>query len=1508
MINMLFADMFARGCGGLGEGICAVFTQILYALLQLLCTLLGTFVDLLNIAFYIFAGIDYGDGRFNIVQESTGEKKSILDYFVFNETVTKSYLSLAVIALVLVAIFTIYKIVKQDYFDKAGPRSKGPIFRNVAISCISFILVLPIFYLIIHASSLLAVEVLSAMNVDMDTYAGMKVLELAWSDNGQAMHVLNNRMATEAVTGKAGSAWYLEGDLFFTLLADGNLVRYDAEILRKVSFGGSETGEWSGALATYSQDVTIAGVGTIKNYLFYAQFYWYIFFIAIIVALKAMWTLVLAMIQRIFKLLGLFIVAPAPISQYVLDDGAKFKKWLEQSIQEGLRLVTASFSFAIFLMVIGIITDINFFSAFSESMNAASNGRNEALNVNATALAYAGEFTNIPTVTNTGLMSSYQYQSYVDNAAGWDLLWKNVNSDFAGVQASVWQQVKDQGCEIIIVAGTPTCKASFFQSLINAFLQSLLVIAAGGAIKDLDTLLTPLISGAAGSLDSGNTGGAVNAVGKAAVSVGAAVAGGVIGGIAGSVEARKQAEKEGKDKEKQDYENNKPGDDENKDPTGGGTNTPVPSNSVETPQSQEEENNDEVENVTGGDIEQNPQGEGGEEQNDDTVETPKSETEENNDEEPKQEEGGEDGEGQPKISNDILDVDNIKKGIGGVVNGAKGVFNGAVNKVKGINQAISSSKVGRFFRKNLLGKAIMAPGKLGMRLAGGALKYGVPGVLAGVKRGLGAGLKSAGAAVATAIVGKEAVGSFLEAKKGATDKEEKNTARKERISNASFNKAREQRIIDDNRKKQDTYQTAVDDLRSAGNEEVGAIKNLDNANQELNDANLQLDTAVISQLPQGSQEKIAKSQNAINGVYKKYGVSSTQELDDKIAKREEEINSNPNATQEEKDELAKMKLARTKVNAAQTVIDSNLPTSLTKAVSGIGSNGTNHFAVGGVLHNVAGKKHSEITKHIADQQKSTNEQIKTQQAIVDDLSKPEAEREAAKKKVAELTKQQEQLTDAEKLMTGMTKKEQQIFDSEAVMAARGRRVKAQNGVATAETRMQAAQKNVQVAQRNVQTAATAHARSVGLATRLTSTEGFTKVNGNSTSTRGAGIMARVGQVDSNIPLAPTDMTNNEFAKKPVVKEFLRETGIKVGPDGLYDVGAMRQKVNDYYGSGTLTKKQAAQKKILEDSIEAYGKKTTMPESVSYGEYFKTKLDTAQTNFNTTRENLTTATTDLQIAGKKYFGMEGKSVDEIKKQYETIKDTLPKDQRTAMSNVIKKYDQANTNHTQAGATLKAMQIHQNYVQTTQGLIDTRTAAMGQNAKQLQQLHNTSKAYGTIIQQCNAGTTPQLTPQQMAELSKYGIKIDGNSGTNDIKTAAERAKTQVDTQFGRVAEKNNGIKSEIDEFKAALRGIVDDMRKPAPTQTTSAGTPTFTPRFTGDGVASTAGGNTGGTSRFEIPGSNTGSGDNPGFNQQDQERMQSEIIKQNNDLLRKLERENLQNRQILEDIEDNTKPNS
>ena len=143
---------FPRLC----DGIVAFFWQLFHGLLGLIYKVLGLFADLLNIAFYIFAGVELGsekvpgtDNMYAVEITTDGSRQNILDYFVLSKTMQKAYLWMALLGLLLVVVFTIYKIIKQDYFEKAGPRSKGPIFRNVAISCISFLLVVPIFYIII---------------------------------------------------------------------------------------------------------------------------------------------------------------------------------------------------------------------------------------------------------------------------------------------------------------------------------------------------------------------------------------------------------------------------------------------------------------------------------------------------------------------------------------------------------------------------------------------------------------------------------------------------------------------------------------------------------------------------------------------------------------------------------------------------------------------------------------------------------------------------------------------------------------------------------------------------------------------------------------------------------------------------------------------------------------------------------------------------------------------------------------------------------------------------------------------------------------------------------------------------------------------------------------------------------------------------------------------------------------------------------------------------------------
>jgi hypothetical protein len=496
--NMLNVDVTLKGCGGIGTGICAAISQGMYWVLTIICKILGLFADLLNIAFYIFAGVDInsttiGDSSSNIYDITVGDqKKNILDYFLFSEVMQKAYWALVAIGLVAILIFTIYKIVKQDYFDKSGPRSKGPIFRNVAISCISFLLVIPIFYLIVHVSALLAIVVMDAMGMDSSVFAGAKIFQLSWSDNGKAMLWINNKLRGLSTNESTQLKWLwdLNEQTLFAGLADGDYVSYDTAITSKIT----NITNWSGNQLV---NLIVLDDGKASNANGDVNFYWYIDIVGTIVAIKALKQLIFAMIQRVFKLMGLFLVAPSPISQYVLDDGAKFKSWMSQSIQEGLRVVVATMSFAIYLIALNLIGDIDFISAFTNAISASSVSEGSttaqlSANVSTSLLVYNGEITR-----------------------------------------SSITMLEDSAI------------TTAFQSLVNAFMKICLIMGAGGAITDLDAVLTPLISGGKTSLDSGEVGKAVSApinateglinrgvataMGAARVGIGAAA--GAIGGL-----------------------------------------------------------------------------------------------------------------------------------------------------------------------------------------------------------------------------------------------------------------------------------------------------------------------------------------------------------------------------------------------------------------------------------------------------------------------------------------------------------------------------------------------------------------------------------------------------------------------------------------------------------------------------------------------------------------------------------------------------------------------------------------------------------------------------------------------------------------------------------------------------------------------------------------------------------------------------------------------------------------
>lgn len=472
-----------EGFFGFFESLGAILVQFWYTIVTVLVKVAGYFADMMNIAFYIFAGVDINstkDGVSNIYDISVhGEKKNILDYFVFSDTMQKAYFWLALLGLLLVVIFTIYRIIKQDYFDRAGPRSKGPIFRNVAISCISFLLVIPIFYLIIHASSLLAVVVMDAMGMDASQFAGAKVFQLSWSDNGEMVKYING-----ALTGSGYKSLKLvdslHGQTLFTILANGKHVEKSGGIMYSLGLA-----KWSAADEIYTDIKPWSGrlaiIDSAGQTMDPPTFYWYLYFIGIIITIKSMYTLLLAMMQRIFKLMALFLVAPSPISQYVLDDGQKYKSWLAQSIQEGLRLVVAVMSFSIYLIVLNLVGNIDFVSAFKTASGIDSI---QQINVTTGLLETGNELKD----------SIYEGIQYV-----------------GGVVTNTWE------------------------NMVNAFMHIFLLIGAGGAIIDLDQVLSPLISGAKSSLNAEQTGKSAGALVSAVGNVASTAAGGIVGSIGSDI-------------------------------------------------------------------------------------------------------------------------------------------------------------------------------------------------------------------------------------------------------------------------------------------------------------------------------------------------------------------------------------------------------------------------------------------------------------------------------------------------------------------------------------------------------------------------------------------------------------------------------------------------------------------------------------------------------------------------------------------------------------------------------------------------------------------------------------------------------------------------------------------------------------------------------------------------------------------------------------------------------------
>lgn len=450
--------------------------RMVYGLYFLFLKAIAWVLDMLTQLFFIFAGMT------PVGTNSSGSEDGgidIVNFFLTQKSFMKAYGYLCLIALGLIVVFAIAKIIKQDYFDRSGPRSKAPIFRNIALSFIAFICVIPIFYFMIDAVGALALLVMKALGYEGGGI-GTMLFNISWEDGGESFRTVGVALMGDEDVIRYCAAGTISGsdciDSSNRIIGKVFEFKNLSELSRSKVWDDNNFGWYSGdTFYAYYWDETNLG-----NRETPAQFYWYVFIFAGLIMIVNLGQMLLAMVTRLFKLVALFVVAPSPISQIVLDEGQKFKGWKDQVVQEALKVVGCVMSFMIFLLMASFVPEIDLMKfAFTEEAASAS-------------LLESGNMT-------TELSNSITALYYHGKEPGW--------IDYS----------------------------------INALGRCMLLVAGVGAIKDIDSTITPFISGGKSSMDMGETGKSLVAAGKAVGSgalaigrtaVGAAVSG--VGAVAGA--------------------------------------------------------------------------------------------------------------------------------------------------------------------------------------------------------------------------------------------------------------------------------------------------------------------------------------------------------------------------------------------------------------------------------------------------------------------------------------------------------------------------------------------------------------------------------------------------------------------------------------------------------------------------------------------------------------------------------------------------------------------------------------------------------------------------------------------------------------------------------------------------------------------------------------------------------------------------------------------------------------
>lgn len=256
---------------------------------------ISSIIDFIGEFFSLFAG-----------NPSVGEEgTSFLGSFFTGLDIVKFYTFTAGIAFILMLLIAILTIIKQDYFDKDGPRSKAPIITNIALGFLLFISLVPLSTIAMMVFN----EVFKSVYIIMGS--GNQIINISDSLIGGAL-------------GSSGNSW-------------------------KELFPSGDSGSGSLLYSFFNLDESMPLQG----------FHWHLLLVGGAFIAWNLFSMVIDLVKRVFNIIILYVTAPFEIARMVSDDGIRFKKWKDKMVAQLTSLVVIVIAFMIFNLISGAAVNVS---------------------------------------------------------------------------------------------------------------------------------------------------------------------------------------------------------------------------------------------------------------------------------------------------------------------------------------------------------------------------------------------------------------------------------------------------------------------------------------------------------------------------------------------------------------------------------------------------------------------------------------------------------------------------------------------------------------------------------------------------------------------------------------------------------------------------------------------------------------------------------------------------------------------------------------------------------------------------------------------------------------------------------------------------------------------------------------------------------------------------------------------------------------------------------------------